>query len=140
MASTNGSQPSPSSPRRRVLLVDDNIDLATMTGALLRSLGHEVSLAHDGPDALRAIEVAHPEVAFVDIGLPGMSGHEVAQAIRRRPGGGELLLVAMTGYGQAEDRRRSRDAGFDLHLVKPVGLQALQNVLDSKPIRQPQSA
>jgi signal transduction histidine kinase/ActR/RegA family two-component response regulator len=136
----NGSPQHVALSRRRILLVDDNVDLATMTGALLRSLGHEVSLAHDGPDALRAIEVVHPEVAFVDIGLPGMSGHEIAQAIRRRPGGAQLLLVAMTGYGQAEDRRRSRDAGFDLHLVKPVGLQALQNVLDSTPIRQPQSA
>lgn len=126
--------------RRRVLLVDDNVDLAAMTGALLRSLGHEVHLAHDGPEALQLLETVGPEAMFVDIGLPGMSGHEVAQAVRRRRGPGDLFLVAMTGYGQAEDRRRSRDAGFDLHLVKPVGLQALENVLNSLRPRQPLTA
>ncbi|HEV2970211.1 MAG TPA: response regulator [Pirellulales bacterium] len=114
---------------RRVVLVDDNVDLGTMTAVLLRSLGHDVHLCHDGPAALRAVDAVQPEVMLIDIGLPGMSGHEVARAIRQRPGSDELLLVAMTGYGQAEDRRRSLDAGFDVHLVKPVGLRALEELL-----------
>ena len=86
------------------------------------------------------MEKIRPDVVFIDIGLPGMSGHEVARAIRRRPDGENLLLVAMTGYGQAEDRRRSREAGFNLHLVKPVGMRSLEDVLDSLQPREPQPA
>jgi signal transduction histidine kinase/DNA-binding response OmpR family regulator len=132
-APSNGAVPDPNC--RRVLLVDDNVDLATTTAVLLRSLGHDVHLCHDGPAALRAVGAVQPEIMFIDIGLPGMSGHEVARAIRQQHGRGDLFLVAMTGYGQPEDRRRSRDAGFNVHLVKPVGLQALEELL-----RAPQPA
>jgi len=124
---------------RRVLLVDDNVDLATATAALLRAIGHEVHLCHDGRQALDRFLEVRPDVVFVDIGLPGMSGHDVARAIRSRTEGDGLMLVAITGYGQAEDRRRSRDAGFDLHLVKPVSLGALENVLGSIGSQEPQS-
>jgi signal transduction histidine kinase/DNA-binding response OmpR family regulator len=135
---TNGA--AQAKPRRCVLLVDDNIDLGTTTAALLRTHGHDVHLCHDGPQALTALQTLRPDVVFVDIGLPGMSGHEVARAIRGQPGREDLQLVAMTGYGQAEDRRRSREAGFDLHLVKPVSLQSLEKVLESPQLRKPQAA
>ena len=121
--------------RRRVLLVDDNVDLATTTAALLGTLGHTVRYCHSGADALQLVDEVHPEVIFVDIGLPGMSGHDVARALRQKPGGENLVLVAMTGFGQAEDRRRSREAGFDIHLVKPVALDTLAEILKSPPSR-----
>ncbi len=121
--------------RRRVLLVDDNVDLATTTAALLGTLGHAVRYCHSGAEALALVEETHPEVVFVDIGLPVMSGHDVARALRQKPGGENLVLVAMTGFGQAEDRRRSREAGFDIHLVKPVALDTLAEILKSPPTR-----
>jgi signal transduction histidine kinase/DNA-binding response OmpR family regulator len=135
-AAVNGTPPA---NHRRILLVDDNVDLATATAALLRAIGHEVHLCHDGREALERFPEVRPEVVFVDIGLPGISGHDVARAIRTHPEGEGLLLVAMTGYGQADDRRRSREAGFDLHLVKPVSLNALENVLSGMGSQEPQA-
>jgi signal transduction histidine kinase/DNA-binding response OmpR family regulator len=138
---TNGCNgAAPTKPHRRVLIVDDNVDLGTTTATLLRALGHDVHLCTDGPQALGALENLRPDVVFVDIGMPGMSGHEVARAIRGQPGGENFLLVAMTGYGQAEDRRRSREAGFDLHLVKPVSMKSLEDVVNSLEPREPQAA
>jgi signal transduction histidine kinase len=127
--------PSPASagqsapPRRRVLIVDDNLDAATSLAMVLRLEGHEVSLAHDGPAALAAIDQHRPEVVFLDIGLPGMSGYEVAR--RAREGGSmrDGLLVAMTGYGQDQDRQNCHEAGFDLHLVKPVDPTMIREML-----------
>ena len=133
-AATNGEGSQRS--RRRVLLIDDNVDLATTTAALLGTLGHSVQYCHDGPEALRLVDEVQPEVVFIDIGLPIMSGHDVARALRQKPGGENLLLVAMTGFGQAEDRRRSREAGFDIHLVKPVSLDTLAEVLQSNAPRE----
>jgi signal transduction histidine kinase/DNA-binding response OmpR family regulator len=118
---------------RRVLVVDDNVDLVTTTSMLLRKLGHKVYSAHDGPSAIEAAAACHPQVILVDIGLPGMNGYDVARHLRQRPGFHRVLLVAMTGYGQQEDRQRSRDAGFDHHLVKPVRLQELQALLTVEP-------
>jgi signal transduction histidine kinase/DNA-binding response OmpR family regulator len=139
IASSNGA--AGPLPRRRVLLVDDNVDLATTTAALLGTLGHTVRYCHGGAEALRLVDEDQPEVVFVDIGLPEMSGHDVARALRRKPGGEDLVLVAMTGFGQAEDRRRSREAGFDVHLVKPVALDTLADVLKSpSPRRQRREA
>jgi PAS domain S-box-containing protein len=112
---------------RRVLVVDDNRDAAETLALLLRSAGHEVCLAYDGVEALAAAEGFGPEVAFLDIGLPGLDGYEVARRLRQRPG--KLLLVAVTGYGQEEDRRRAHAAGFDRHLVKPVDPTVLQELL-----------
>ena len=113
----------------RVLLVDDNVDAAESLAMLLRLWGHEVAVAHDGPGALRAAEAQRPEVALLDIGLPGMDGYELARRLRPLPGLGRAVLVALTGWGQEDDRRRSQEAGFDHHLVKPVELSALQELL-----------
>jgi signal transduction histidine kinase/DNA-binding response OmpR family regulator len=113
----------------RVLVVDDNRDAAESLAMLLRLDGHEVRLAHDGPAALDAAGDFRPEVVLLDIGLPGMSGHDVARRLHGGHGGAPPLLVAMTGYGQEEDRRRSREAGFDHHLVKPVDPQVLRQLL-----------
>jgi two-component system CheB/CheR fusion protein len=85
---------------------------------------------HDGPAALEAVPAFQPEVVLLDIGLPGMDGYEVARALRQQPALDKLLVVAMTGWGQAEDRRRSHEAGFDLHLVKPVEPEVLREVLE----------
>jgi signal transduction histidine kinase len=112
----------------RVLVVDDNKDAANSLALLLNLKGHQVSLAHDGPAALEAARTARPEVIILDIALPGMDGYEVARRLRAEEGDRHPLLVAMTGYGQEEDRRRSRLAGFNHHLVKPVDFQELQNL------------
>ena len=92
-------------------------------------MGHDVRVARDGPGALEAATIHEPEVAFLDIGLPGMSGYELARRLRSHPAMERALLVAMTGYGQQEDRRRSQEAGFDYHLVKPTDLNALNDLL-----------
>src|SRR5262249_15366303 len=107
-------------PRRRVLIVDDNVDATQTLAMLLRILGQDVRTAHDGPQALEAARDFHPEIAFLDIGLPGMSGYELARRLRQEAGGQALVLVALTGWGQEEDCRRSRAAGFDEHLTKPA--------------------
>ena len=113
----------------RVLLVDDSVDAAESLAMLLRLWGHEAAVAHDGPAALRLVGQQRPEVALLDIGLPGMDGYELARRLRQQPGLEQTFLVALTGWGQEEDRRRSKEAGFDHHLVKPVDLSALQELL-----------
>ncbi|WP_435022346.1 response regulator [Tundrisphaera sp. TA3] len=120
-----------SEPARKlkILIVDDNVDTARGMARLMKLLGHEVATAHDG---LEAIEVARqflPRFIMLDIGLPGMSGYEVAAKLRREPCGSDALIVAVSGYGQDEDRRRSREAGFDYHLTKPVDHDALLQLL-----------
>jgi signal transduction histidine kinase/DNA-binding response OmpR family regulator len=115
----------------RVLVVDDNVDAADSLGMLLQLGGCEVRLAHNGPAALEAAEAFRPQVVVLDIGLPGMDGYEVARRLRGRPGQRDSLLVAVTGYGRDEDQARSREAGFDYHLVKPVDLAMLQAVFNS---------
>ena len=109
--------------------MDDNVGRGPEPGPLLKLWGHEVRVAHDGPAALEAAAAAPPEVVLLDIGLPGMDGYEVAERLRARPESGGPVLVALTGYGQEEDRRRSREAGFDHHLVKPVDLDDLRSLL-----------
>jgi signal transduction histidine kinase/CheY-like chemotaxis protein len=116
---------------RRVLVVDDNRDAAELLADGLALLGHHVTLADDGPSALRAAERFAPEVAVVDIGLPGMDGWELGRRLRELPGLGRVRLIAVTGYGQASDRLRSRAAGFDEHLVKPVELGRLNEAVVS---------
>jgi CheY-like chemotaxis protein/nitrogen-specific signal transduction histidine kinase len=116
--------------RRRVLVVDDNSDAARSLARVLTLLhGQDVRLANDGPSALELVEEFEPEIVFLDIGLPGMSGLEVAAALRARPEGEHCLLAAVTGWGQAKDFQRSRAAGFDFHLVKPVRPEALKEIL-----------
>jgi signal transduction histidine kinase len=110
----------------RVLVVDDNVDAAEALSDALSLEGYEVEVAHDGEAALERARVSSPHVIFLDIGLPGLDGYEVARRLREQPGFESVRLVALTGYGQSEDRKRSREAGFDAHLVKPVDLQALR--------------
>ena len=116
-------------PQRRLLVVDDNVDAAESLALLLQLKGHDVRVVHDGPSALAAVEADPPDLVFLDIGMPVMNGYEVAQRLRQRPGLENLLLVAMTGWGQKEDRCRSQEAGFDRHLVKPVEPDALRQLL-----------
>jgi len=116
-------------PIRRILIVDDNKDSAESLAILLQLVGNEVHVVHDGPSALEAMKELRPTVVLLDIGLPGMSGHEVARKMRETPEGKDAVLIAQTGWGQEEDRLRSTEAGCDAHLVKPLDLAALQNVL-----------
>jgi signal transduction histidine kinase/DNA-binding response OmpR family regulator len=112
--------------QQRVLLIEDNPDAAESLRMLLSMTGHTVSVAPDGPAGLRAVETFQPHIVLCDIGLPGgMDGYVVARAIRRDPALAAVRLIALSGYGQAEDRRRSREAGFDAHLIKPVDLAEL---------------
>jgi two-component system CheB/CheR fusion protein len=115
--------------RRRVLVVDDSIDSAESLARLLRRWGHEVHVAYDGPSALAAARSTAPEVVLLDIGLPGMDGYEVARQLRQDPDLKDTVLVALTGYGQATDRRQTQDAGFDQHLIKPVDPGLLRTLL-----------
>jgi PAS domain S-box-containing protein len=118
-------------PSRKILVVDDNVDAAESAAMLLRLWGHEVRTVHDGLSVLQAVRDFGPEVILLDIGLPGMTGYEVAKQLRAQPEFKSLLLAAMTGYGQDEDRRRSREAGFDLHLTKPLDPLKLEAVVAS---------
>jgi PAS domain S-box-containing protein len=114
---------------RRVLLAEDHADSLHVVSLMLRLKGHEVETAADGIEALGRVRELRPEVVLLDIGMPGLDGYEVARRIRREPWGADVLLVAMTGWGEAKDKRRARDAGFDAHLTKPVDFDALQAIL-----------
>jgi PAS domain S-box-containing protein len=114
----------------RVLVVDDSRDSAETLARLLRRLGHTVEVAHDGPSAFEAAPGFGPDLALLDIGLPGMDGYQLARALRREPSLGRLHLVALTGYGSESDRIKSAEAGFDDHLVKPVEFDDLRAILD----------
>ena len=118
---------------RRVLVVDDNVDSVESMEVLLQIWGHEVRTAQDGPAALAVAAEYRPDIVLLDIGLPGMSGYEVAQRLREIPGLARMVLVAVTGYGQESDRRRTREAGFNRHLVKPVEPAHLQEILAAVP-------
>jgi CheY-like chemotaxis protein len=120
-----------STPRRRLLVVDDNRDAAESMSMLLQMWGHDVVFAYDGPSALETAEQWQPEAVFLDIGLPGMDGYEVAERLRELPHAKGAVLIAITGYGQDDDRLRSRRAGIDHHLVKPVAPDALRSLIDS---------
>jgi len=121
---------------RRVLIVDDNQAAAKMLSLLLKSMGiHEVRCAGDGPSGLKAVEEFQPDLVLLDIGLPGMDGYEVAKILRCDPRHDSLLLVALTGYGQPEDRRRSKDLGFDEHLVKPLAMDTVRQLLQHPKIQ-----
>ncbi|UUX97767.1 ATP-binding protein [Aquabacterium sp. J223] len=114
----------------RVVVVDDNVDAAESLGALLALEGHRVEILHDAHGALGRAQQQMAQAFVLDIGLPGMDGYELARRLRALPGGDTALLIALTGYGQPGDRERSRAAGFDHHLVKPVDAQALLALLD----------
>jgi len=128
--SCNGAMKVPEPfPSRRVLVVDDNEDAAETLALVLRFSGHDVRWVHDGPAALEVAEEFLPEAMLLDIGLPGMDGYEVARQVRQLPGLENILLVALTGYGGEEDRRRALEADFDAHLIKPVDADDLPRVL-----------
>jgi CheY-like chemotaxis protein len=112
----------------RVLVVDDNADTARGLSKLLRLLGHDVRVAYDGPTAIEVAGSHKPEIILLDIGLPGMDGYEVVRRLREGGCCKESLIIAVSGYGQDEDRRRSQEAGFDHHLVKPVDYEALMSL------------
>lgn len=116
---------------RRVLVADDNADAAESLGEVLRLLGHDVRVAYDGQQALHLAADFRPEVVLLDIGMPKMNGYETAQQMRAQPWAVGTTLVALTGWGHDEDKRRATDAGFDRHFTKPVDpvelLQMLEN-------------
>ncbi len=116
-------------PRRRILVVDDNEDAAEMLALMLACWGQETQVANDGLSALAAARAFRPDVVLLDIGLPGMSGYEIARHLRELPAAESILLVAVTGWGQDTDKQQSRDAGFDEHLVKPVDPDTLRTLL-----------
>ena len=109
--------------------MDDNQDAANSLAMLLRLQGHEVRVAHNGPAALEMTKSYAPDVVFLDIGMPGMDGYEVARRLRQQPGLENVVLAALTGWGQQEDRRRTPEAGFNHHLVKPPEPKAVESVL-----------
>jgi signal transduction histidine kinase len=115
---------------RRVLVVDDNVDSAESTAAFLRLEGHEVKAVHDGLQALASLKVFDPHVVVLDIGLPGLDGYAVARQLRERGDSSHMLLIAVTGYGQKEDRQRAADAGFDYHFVKPADPREIQVAIE----------
>ncbi|MGH8668624.1 MAG: hybrid sensor histidine kinase/response regulator [Burkholderiales bacterium] len=131
-----GRREAPDRPRalaRRILVVDDNVDAADMLATQLRQDGHEVHVVHDGPAALLAAEGFRPDLILLDIGMPGMNGLEVARRLRERGPKPQPMIVAVTGWGNAEDHQRSREAGFDLHLVKPLEEAQLREVIGQRP-------
>jgi len=117
-----------------ILLIEDHEDAREAMRALLELDGHAVEAAADGPGGIALLRQSHPDVALIDIGLPGLDGYEVARRIRAL-GGRQPFLVALTGYGQPEDRQRAAEAGFDAHLVKPVDPPELTRVLAAVPAR-----
>ena len=126
-------------PSRRVLIVDDNRDAAVSLAAMLNFMGNETQTAHDGYEALDVAAAFRPDLVMLDIGMPRLSGYDTARRIREQPWGRGMVLVALTGWGQEEDRRRSKDAGFDSHLVKPIEPGAMERLLAglSRPPRVP---
>jgi CheY-like chemotaxis protein len=115
----------------RVLVADDNRDAADSIAILLELSGHEVRVAHDGRTALSLAQVFRPDVSLLDIGMPDLSGYEVAQALRRESWGAKIRLIALTGWGQEDDRRQAQEAGFDHHLTKPIDPETLELVLST---------
>ena len=116
---------------RRIVVADDNEDSAESFAMLLSFSGHEVRVAHVGAAALNAVRDFRPDVAFLDIGMPGLTGYEVAEAVRAEPWGSEVTLIAVTGWGQPDDRLRARTAGFDRHLIKPIDPAEVDRLLDA---------
>jgi CheY-like chemotaxis protein/anti-sigma regulatory factor (Ser/Thr protein kinase) len=117
--------------QRRILVVDDNLDALESLSRLVARMGNEVCQAHDGLEAIEAARTFRPEIVLMDLGMPNLNGYEAARRMRNEPWGRDINLVATTGWGQEEDRRRTAEAGFDSHLVKPIEMTALRAVLES---------
>jgi CheY-like chemotaxis protein len=129
-ASAKLARPRGAASRRRILVADDNRDAAQTLAMMLELDGHEVRVAYDGREALQIAEEFLPQVALLDIGMPNMDGCQTARHIRQRPWGRSVMLVALTGWGQAQDRENATEAGFDRHLVKPYSGETLQGLID----------
>ena len=127
------TSPSAPAPKRRVLIVDDNQDAATTLALILKLTGNESHTRFDGQAGVEAAESLRPQVVILDISMPGMDGYQACRYIREQPWGKAMLLIALSGYGQADDIQRSIETGFDKHLVKPVDLPALKELLASVP-------
>jgi CheY-like chemotaxis protein len=125
------SQPPAAKDRKRILVIDDNVDACEMLAELLRELGHDVDIAHDGLEALRQLEAQPVEVAILDLGLPFIDGLELARRVCKRRAGSRPRLIALTGYGGERAEAQSRAVGFDVHLVKPVDMSALIAALEA---------
>jgi CheY-like chemotaxis protein len=119
------------SGRHRVLVVDDNRDAATSLAIMLRLMGNESKMAHDGLEALEVAAAFRPDLILLDIGMPKLNGYDTARQIRLQSWGKHVTLVALTGWGQEEDRRKTREAGFDSHMVKPIQVPDLEKLLAS---------
>ena len=117
--------------KRRVLVVDDNKDAADTMALLLKLTGYDVHTRYDGQAAVDAAESLRPQVVISDISMPGMDGYQACRLIREKPWGKTMLLIALSGYGQADDIQRSTEAGFDAHLVKPVEIAVVEALLTS---------
>jgi PAS domain S-box-containing protein len=128
----NAQLPPPVSPRR-ILVVDDNTDAASSLSVLLEHQGHQVATAHDGAEAVAKARILRPQIVFLDLGMPRMDGLEAARHLRSLANGEPMLLVALTGWGQKQDQQRTREAGFDVHLVKPINRAELDKVLAASP-------
>jgi CheY-like chemotaxis protein len=115
--------------KRRILVVDDNLDAALSLSRLIALLGHDVNVARDGNSALFIARSMRPDFVLLDIGLPGSDGFQVAEALRREPGLGTLKIIAVTGRGEEEDRERSQQAGIDYYLLKPIDVPFLESLL-----------
>lgn len=138
-----GAQPADAAPEsrqtlaheaKRILVVDDNVDAANTVAELLKLLGHETRIEHDGSSAVEAALAMRPDIVLLDIGLPGLNGYQVAQAIRTQQSLRGIILVALTGWGQENDKRRAFEAGFDHHWVKPVGLEQLKRIASGQAV------
>jgi len=128
-AATDRSRAAPEPVPRRILVVDDREPQSQSLKILLESFGHEVRVANDGPSTIAIALDFVPDAALIDIGLPGMSGYEVARRLRQEPSLTGMLLIAQTGWGRDEDRQRARDAGFDYHMTKPLDHEELFRLL-----------
>jgi CheY-like chemotaxis protein len=128
---SEAEQPPPVAAAHKVMIVDDNADVAEITELLLKAAGCDVRVAYDGNEALATAEAFHPETVFMDLGLPGLDGYEVCQRIRATAWGKKVRLVAVSGWARPEDQQRSAAAGFDLHLVKPVDPRVLIKIVGS---------
>ncbi len=128
-APTEPRDPARAGPPRRVLIVDDNVDITASLSLMLGAMGHEVRTAHDGRDAVTVAEQFRPDLVLMDIGMPTMNGYDACRQIREQAWAHDVVLVACTGWGQEEDRQRSKQAGFDLHLVKPPSPEALERLV-----------
>ncbi len=134
-----GGEQIPATARRRILVVDDNRDAALSLAMMLKIMGNETQTAHDGLEALAVAAAFRPDVILLDIGMPKLNGYDACRRIREQPWGRAVVLVAQTGWGQEDDRRRSQEAGFDFHMVKPVEPAALEKLLESVAQHRPSS-